>query len=116
MSDAIAIGEDVTAGIGEPLRKKLAVIDEDVRASGSVGAILKIIYAAVPEERGAVCVKEDGRKAVILAIENQLAGRGAKQSFCKRTRRKIRIKDDKCVARGVEEQNHHERDGGIDVF
>src|SRR5579859_8203063 len=92
MRDSVAVGKDITAGIGRPLQEKLAVIDKDVRASRGVRAIFEIIDAAIPEQRRAIRIKKDGGKTVVLAIQNQLARGSAKQSFGKRTRRKIRIK------------------------
>src|SRR5207302_1401332 len=85
--DSIAVGKDVTTGRCGPFCQKLAIIDKDIRASRGVRTIFKIVYATVPEKRGTICVKENGREAVVLAVENELAGGSVEQRFGKRTRR-----------------------------
>ena len=84
--DAVAVGEDVEAIGRKPAREKFLVADEDGRASGGVGAVFEIVDAAVQEERGTVCVKEDGRECVVLAVNDELPLWSPKQSFGQRPR------------------------------
>src|SRR6516165_11846844 len=89
--DTVTVGEHVEAVGRRPPRKKLPVADEDGGAAGSVGAVFKIIDATVPQECGAVGVKEDGRERVVLAVHNELALRRAEQRSGQWAGREVRI-------------------------
>src|SRR5260370_37511091 len=89
MRDVAAVRQYVTApGLG-PQFRELRVLDEDGRASRGVRAVLEIVHAAVQQQRGASGKEKNGRKRIILAVQNQLTGPGIEESIGERARPKI---------------------------
>src|SRR5260370_4544742 len=84
MRDVAAIRQYVAApGLG-PQFRELRVPDEDGRASRGVRAALEIVAPAVQQQRGPSGVVKNGRKRIILAVENQLTSGGIEERLGER--------------------------------
>jgi len=60
--------------VSKPQGFESAVVDEDLRSVGGVGAVLEIIAAAVPEQRRFVGIEEDGGEGVVGVSFDEDAG------------------------------------------
>src|SRR5271163_2730072 len=68
------LGSDqIKSRLSDPESCELSVGEEDVRGARRVRAVLKILYAAVQEQSGAIGVEVDRRGRVIVALRNQSA-------------------------------------------
>src|SRR5712675_507987 len=101
MAHIIGVGQHVAARRLGPHVRELRISDENRWASRSVGAVLQIVSAAIQQQRRAAGIEKDRRKRIILAVENELTGRGIEERFGERPRSKIRIEFYERQAAGV---------------
>src|SRR5260370_30358202 len=59
---------------------ELRIVDEHRRRSGRVSSVLKVVEAAVEQQRVAVSIKEDRCKNVIVTVHDHSTGRDPAQS------------------------------------
>src|SRR5260370_12930118 len=108
MRDVAAVRQYVAApGLG-PQSRELRVPDENGRASRGVRAVLEIVHAAVQQQRGASGIEKNGRKRIILAVQNQLTGRGIEESIGEQAGPKIRVEFNERQTAGMEKHHHHQ--------
>src|ERR1700758_4913554 len=95
---------------------KLGVVDEWIRRGRRVGTIDQSEEPAVKKQGGSVGVEKDGRIPEVVMIDDQIARGLPIEDLHHWARRKIRIEGDHCQSSGVEENNHHKRDGEVRTF
>src|SRR6266852_3817686 len=84
-----------------------AIVDKHVRHTWRRRSIFQIVELAVQEQRVLIRVENEGRKCVVVVINDEFSRGRRTEGLRERTRREVRIEDDEREPGGVKKQNHH---------
>lgn len=111
LRDHILAGHDVAALRLKPEILELRIVDKHIGRVWSSSAVFQIVKAAVAQQRGAVGIEKDGRKRVVVVVNDQRSLGRFQNCLGQRPRRQIGIEGGHGQAGRVEEQYHHQRCG-----